>query len=373
MKKTFIVILTFLITIKFSDLLFSLINDIYKLDNTIEKSERFLVLREYEPGQIISIAPTDDYLLFTDSLIKKNYSVSIDSKGFISNGNIVNEDSNLKILFLGGSTTETLYVDERSRFPSVVERILRVKLQTSVSTYNGGVSGNKSMHSLLILLGKGIPLNLDYAVLMHNINDMTLLSRTESYWISPKTRELVKSPSKKSNFSLSIDNFFKNIKDALFPNLYSYIKPRLIKKNKNEFDTYARKPLSSKLKNKIYQSWRASLKSYIDICRSWNIKPILMTQFNRINEQDVLFNSTFLQAVAPNADLNKKDFIEVYKTFNEITRDVATKEDVILIDLENLLPATDAYIFDSVHLNSNGSILVGEIISDYLINDIQIK
>ena len=182
MKKTFIVILTFLITIKFSDLLFSLINDIYKLDNTIEKSERFLVLREYEPGQIISIAPTDDYLLFTDSLIKKNYSVSIDSKGFISNGNIVNEDSNLKILFLGGSTTETLYVDERSRFPSVVERILRDKLQTSVSTYNGGVSGNNSMHSLLILLGKGIPLNLDYAVLMHNINDMTLLSRTESYF-----------------------------------------------------------------------------------------------------------------------------------------------------------------------------------------------
>ena len=123
----------------------------------------------------------------------------------------------------------------------------------------------------------------------------------------------------------------------------------------------------------MYDSWRASLRSYIDICRSWEIKPVLMTQFNRINEQDNLFNSTFFQAVAPNADLNKSDFIEVYKTFNEIIREIAIEQNVLLIDLEKLIPASDVYIFDSVHLNSKGSILVGEIIADYLTNDLEKK
>ena len=172
MKKTFIVILVSLITIKVLDISFSLVNNIYEYDNSIDKSKRFIVLREYEPGQSKLIEPTYNYLLYTDSLIKQNYNVTIDSNGFISNGNFDSKDSDFKILFLGGSTTETLYVNEKSRFPSVVERALRDRLQKTVSTYNGGVSGNNSMHSLLKLLGKGIPLNLDYAVLMHNINDI---------------------------------------------------------------------------------------------------------------------------------------------------------------------------------------------------------
>jgi len=373
MKKTFIVVLVSLITIKVLDISFSLVNNIYKFDNTIDKSKRFIVLREYEPGQSTLIEPTDNYLLYTDSLIKQNYNVTIDSNGFISNGNIHTKNSDLKILFLGGSTTETLYVNEKSRFPSVVERILRDRLQTTVSTYNGGVSGNNSMHSLLKLLGKGIPLNLDYSVLMHNINDMTLLSRTESYWVSPITRELVINPHNQPSLNFSLHSILKNIKDMLFPNLYSYIKPRLIIDNKNEFNSFNRKPLTSELKIKMYDSWRASLKSYVDICRSWKIKPVLMTQFNRINEEDILFNSTFFQAVAPNADLNKNDFIEVYKTFNEIIREVAMEQNVLLIDLEKLIPASDFYIFDSVHLNSKGSILVGEIIADHLVNDIEKK
>jgi lysophospholipase L1-like esterase len=126
-----------------------------------------------------------------ENLKQTDYQINIDKDGFIETGNQVELSPDITILFLGGSTTETLYVPEKDRFPSVVERILRSKLIQTINVYNGGVSGNNSMHSLLALLAKGIPLEPNYAVLMHNINDFALLSKTESYWIAPKSQSSI--------------------------------------------------------------------------------------------------------------------------------------------------------------------------------------
>ena len=72
------------------------------------------------------------------------------------------------IVFLGGSTTEQLYVSENQRWQSILER----NFNGSVKIYNGGVSGNNIIHSTLNLVAKVLPLQPKYVVLMHNINDL---------------------------------------------------------------------------------------------------------------------------------------------------------------------------------------------------------
>ena len=71
--------------------------------------------------------------------------------------------------------SEIKFFPEMNRFPSVVERSLRSKLTQTINVFNGGVSGNNSMHSTLNFIAKAVPLSPDFVVLMHNMNDLGIL------------------------------------------------------------------------------------------------------------------------------------------------------------------------------------------------------
>ena len=94
----------------------------------------------------------------------------------------------LTLVFLGGSTVACIYVDEESRFPSLVGQLLSQQTGKKVTSYNSGVGGNNSLHSLDILLNKIIPLKPDVVVMMHNINDLVALIYDKTYWSNNPTR-----------------------------------------------------------------------------------------------------------------------------------------------------------------------------------------
>ena len=368
-KNILVVVVVSLLTIKAVDFGFSL-----KIGNTawLKWSTRSIILREFDPGQRIYVAPSPLYLEGTDSLEAKEYLLRIDNNGFIETGNIKeskSSDEDLSILFLGGSTTETIYVEEHNRFPSIIERELTARLNINVAVKNGGVSGNNAMHSLLKLIAVGLEGKPDYAVLMHNINDASSLVKTGSYWIAPKSTALVQdnaeirnqhNPEKFNPLILARD-----IKNILFPNLYAYLKPRLfpglgpliavdeseiIRKDQELID-----PL------KIKAEFRNALISFVELCRIWNVEPVLMTQFNRINENEPLFALAYKNDKSDKRmPMNK--FVELYHDFNEIIRTVAKDRNVLFVDLAKRVPASPEYIYDTVHLNDTGSIMVGNIL-----------
>lgn len=368
-KNILIVVVVSLLTIKAVDFGFSL-----KIGNTawLKPSTRSIILRELDPGQRIYIAPSPLYLEGTDSLEAKEYLLRIDENGFIETGNIKeskSSDEDLSILFLGGSTTETIYVEEHNRFPSIVERELTARLNINVAVRNGGVSGNNALHSLLKLMAVGLEDKPDYAVLMHNINDASILSKTGSYWIAPKSAALVQNNAeiwnqhKLENFNLLI--LARDIKNILFPNLYAYFKPRLFPGigpvlPVDEFEILRKdQELIDPLK--IKSEFRNTLISFVELCRIWNVEPVLMTQFNRINENEPLFELAYKNDKSDRR-MPRNKFVELYHDFNEIIRTVAKDRNVLFIDLAKRVPGVSKYIYDTVHLNDTGSILVGNIL-----------
>ena len=60
------------------------------------------------------------------------------------------------------------------------------------------------------------------------------------------------------------------------------------------------------------------------------------------------------------------EFIALYAKFNEAIREVGQSNNVQEIDLANLIPQDSKYIYDVVHLNTQGSQLAAEVISDQL-------
>ncbi len=274
------------------------------IDNNVG---RFIKLREYRPNQEKLERPTRNYIknIYPNTIERKYYRVVTDSNGFIGPSEI-HENPDIKIVFLGGSTTECLYMEETERFPYVVGRLLEKNLAKKVNSYNGGVSANESMHSINILLNKVLPMKPNMVVFMHNINDLSILRSQGSYW---------------------------------YPNsLKSHVQTA-----KNVFTRYEFPQTQTLFDEKeISEEFARNLQTFVAICKIRNIVPVLMTQANRVTDD------------------------ALYHRFNDIIREVAQKESVALVDLAALIPPTPDNFYDSYHYKAAGANLAAVHIASHL-------
>lgn len=346
--KMVLVVFISAITVKALDLFFLQAKIVEETGNG-----RFVNLREYAPGFKAVFTPTPSYLDAADSLTVKPYDLTVDSDGFISNGNIHpdSETPETKIIFFGGSTTESLFVTEANRFTSRLERNLREITQSKLVVLNAGHSGNHSLHSLIALLGKGINTKPSHVVLMNNANDLSLLRKTGSYWKAPASRAILR-VIEDENTAYSIA---KKLKDWFAPNLYRYLKPRLFNKAADEFDGFRATVLDPK---EFIPAYESSLRSFVRVAKAWNIEPILMTQFSRFSLSDELFLKNY-------GGIDTGKFVEEFEMMNKVIKRVASTEGCDLIDLNKAVPASSDYIYDSIHLNDEGSLIVAETLTTY--------
>ena len=149
---------------------------------------RYINLREYQPFLDVADIPPAKAVREADGLEKKPYRVRTDANGFILPYHHYAKPD-LKVIFLGASTTACIYVDEDSRYPYLVGELLAQQTGKKVTSINSGVGGNNSLHSLDILLNKLIPLKPDAVVLLHNINDLVALIYDQTYWSKNPTRQ----------------------------------------------------------------------------------------------------------------------------------------------------------------------------------------
>ena len=59
------------------------------------------------------------------------------------------------------------------------------------------------------------------------------------------------------------------------------------------------------------------------------------------------------------------EYVEKYHELNQIVRDVAKTKNVSIIDLASSVPRTKEYMYDVVHLNDKGSILVSQLLTSF--------
>lgn len=269
---------------------------------------RFIKLREYPPNHVTTDRPSRFIMenIAPNSIERKHYLLRTDEHGFILGPQEHHEAPDHRIVFLGGSTTECLYVDEDLRFPYLVRQQLESITGKKINAYNGGKSGNESMHSLNVFMNKVLPIKPDIAVLMHNINDLCMLRAQGGYGYPMSHKSHVQTA-------------------------------------KNVFTRHEYPPLPVQTSQEtIKQEFTANLRTFISIARIRNIKPVLMTQANRV-EGDPL-----------------------YHEFNQIIRDIGVQEEVMVIDLAKLIPQDPQCLYDSYHYTAQGSQKAAQVIVEHL-------
>jgi len=120
--------------------------------------------------------------------------------------------------------------------------------------------------------------------------------------------------------------------------------------------------------SEITTPFKNSLKTFVSICRDWNITPVLMTQPNRLNINDVLVKSTYESGSRLKNQFSYKNYIEMYDKFNNIIREVGLSTSTLVIDLDKELSDNDKLIYDAVHLNNNGSEASAKIIAKAILD-----
>ena len=107
-KQILIVIFVSVATLKIADVSFGFFQSQSTSSSLAKGTDRSIVLRELNPNQYASIRPNNNYMKDVENLEQIDYEINIDEDGFIKTGNHVELSPDIKILFLGGSTTETL-------------------------------------------------------------------------------------------------------------------------------------------------------------------------------------------------------------------------------------------------------------------------
>lgn len=267
-----------------------------------------------------------------------------DMNGNIKSGRNFRGEPAAKVLFLGGSTTESNEVDESFRFPALVEELLNDHYLVPVEVWNGGVRSHTTVDSINLLLNNGVYAKATHVVLMHNINDRLLLAAQDGYQSKLGTSgDTSWDKVREAGVSLStaVMDFVSYHSNLLFAArmYFARFHPFSGEAIGNEVtaDTIDLQDQNIEQHVLVY---RAYMEVFISISKALNKVPILMTQ--------------------PLGRLSKGQ-----SRFNEVLQEVAFKHQVRIIDLERLLPPDreELFLSDAIHMNNEGGKVLGHIIA----------
>lgn len=326
-----------------------------------EVSRRYIKLREYRPGEQLRLRFPKKHLPYSDNVFPGIYRVDIDANGFIKpSAKYAHPD--LSLVFLGGSTTECMYMEEENRFPYLAGAILEKMTGKKINSYNGGLSGNNSLHAIDVLINKVIPLKPRLVVFMENINDLSTLLYLKTYW----SRNNVRAPLETLEKGKLLGKF---LKELLIPHLnYAYrnFKEALFPPHEDEFAKARGHKLALDPAG-FAREFARNLEIFADICRDSHITPVLMTQENRITSHPDPVVAAYIGRYSQDSGISYQDFKKLYDLFNETIREVGREKGVLVIDLARQVPRDKEHLYDMVHFNDAGSRYAAKIIAAQLL------
>lgn len=319
----------------------------------------------------------------------------------IRGDNLKNSDTQ-RILAIGGSTTECLYLDQNETWT----QLLQIKLNSTSENRqawvgNAGMSGMTSRNHLVAM--QSLPLedwNIDTVILLAGVNDFSIrLSQDKDFNpdymnLDGAHAALVYQTFTGGNRPLPNDSFLKKtaiwqtlrrIKREIFPDHSSnysrnYIqdtegKSYLIWRNNKRHATDIRKALPDM--SSAIEEYSNNINKIIDIASARSIRIILMTQPTLWTPDlpESIRNLLWLGGIG---DFQNKAGAPYYavdtlesgmKIYNEKLLDICKKRQIECIDLATIVEKNTGYFYDDVHFNENGADKISTYLAQYFITN----
>lgn len=268
-----------------------------------------------------------------------------------------------RIVALGGSTTYTEAVkDDKFSYPHLLQRYLNENSDAGYEVINAGVSAYSSTESLINLQLRVLELNPDIIIIYHGVNDVHARLVDPEHYLADNTGR--RKSWEKPEYSIFDESMYlrmmrRKIGFSRPPFLGDLVNSPYFKgagtyyfeKHKENVDFY------NNLLDKnrpIY--FRRNLNLMVNIARQNNIEPLLLTW-------------AYTKKLPGYTDFSY--YQKALSEMNEVVKEVASINNVRILDFANLMSEDKKYWADSRHVNEEGSKLKAQIIGKWILEQMR--
>lgn len=277
----------------------------------------------------------------------------------------------IKIITIGGSTTECSYNSDSLTWPAILEKQLRQKLAPNVWLNNAGLDGTSTYGHLILLQDHIVPLHPDYVIFLTGVNDME--NENDHDFDLYHSDKINKSSAKEFFRSL----LKKSEVGALLENLYRYrlaynkgLVHRVMDYKKEGTLILDSAAIAKHIADQPHflNAYRRRILKLDSVCRANNIKAIFLTQpsvFGSFTDPATGLDFTNIKTAEGRNSKLERTILQMY---NDVLTDLGKQGRIKTIDVASAMPLNSKYYYDFTHYTIHGTDTLGKMLSDSLLN-----
>ncbi len=290
--------------------------------------------------------------------------------------------ADIKILTIGGSATECLYVTDKLSWPWLLQDKLTEKTGKKIFVGNAGKSGQFTLHHIYMLQEYKYAPQFDWVILLAGINDAGRFLNND-YEKRAQTVERITFINKGGNRLFFNDSRLLHRLGYIFYSKTA-LPHEILQDNDGRWHEFVRERRQGALKvntinqvpagiNEALLVYKDNLRKFINICRQRNQKVIILTQPTLWRKDlPVDFEKLLLEYKDENSAYSTEVLEKVMKVYNQAALDVCQQEGIICIDLAARLSSDYSMFYDDCHLNIRGCEKIADILSGELLKVINL-
>lgn len=324
-------------------------------DDTLKARGRYLQLREYPPHTKVELKVTGPLSKAYTHLKGKKHLLRTDANGFILPTG-THKKPDLKIVCLGGLSTENRYLAEKERWPNQL-RLALEKGHRKTNVYNAGIKGSHLLSQLDIFLHKIVPMRPDYVVWMFDIDELRMLLKDDAYWQpTPGFKRFYRMPQKHITYRSVFRDMFTLFWPKIGARMFRESEPP-IKKVRSNLTT----------KKKIKARLQKSLSLLLTSANTFDIKMILLTTPTRLAPKPNVFAKKTILPWTLKTGFGYFDFQMLYYDINTTIRRLANIHNAKFIDLAGNVPPKEIFFHNLFDMSEAGAERAGQYIAKMLL------
>lgn len=270
----------------------------------------------------------------------------------------------LTILTIGGSTTECLFLsDGRTWTDQLARRIAAVRPDAWVN--NAGLDGHSTFGHLVLLRDFVAALRPSFALFLIGTNDVERgdANRADA-GLTPQGSGAVHAAITFLADHLEIAAVIQNTARALRARNegFGHSELDLTTAYRIHINAAVIEQAAEEHKAKYLSGYETRVTELVNMSRRNGIEPVLLTQPALYGDTVDAATGAELGTVQVNGRGNGLMEWRLLELYNDVTRQVAAREHVLLIDLARELPKDSRYFYDFLHFTNEGAGRVGDIV-----------
>ena len=271
----------------------------------------------------------------------------------------------LTLITVGGSTTECFYLSDGRTWPDLLGQELSRNFNR-VWVNNAGLDGATTYRHLILLEDYVVQLRPKVVLFLVGINDvgagnLEAAEKRPGHYLRNMWRAVL-NRSEVYALGQNLSRYLLAQSRGLH---HTEIKLSQVETLDHIPESTAQKTLQDYRANSL--PWFAQrLEKLVKLCRDHGIEPVLITQPTLYGPGVDPVTGVNLATIKLGDNLNGGLMFQVVELYNGVTRQVAQKNGVLLIDLARELPRNSTYYYDYLHYTEPGAAEVARIVDAQL-------